>query len=233
MTLLLCSSVRRGQAARLCPEFCPVSIWCVLLCVWTCSEIHGKNENVKLFPFTMSISRLFCKKHTSPCYLTSKFLTSVKANFTLLSQSVQLLSRVRLFATPWIAARQASITNSQSSLRLMSIESVMPSSHLILYRPLLLLPPIPPSIKVFSNESPLRMRWPKYWSFSFSIIPSKEIPGLISFRMDWLDLLAVQGTLKESSPTPQFKSINSSVLSFLHSPTLTSIHDHWKNHNLD
>ena len=112
--------------------------------------------------------------------------------------SVQSLSRVRLFATPWITARQASlsITNSQSSLRLVSIESVMPSSHLIFSRPLLLLPPIPPSIRVFSNESALRMRWPKYWSFSFSIIPSKEIPGLISFRMDWLDLLAVQGTLK-------------------------------------
>ena len=89
-----------------------------------------------------------------------------------------------------------SITNSQSSLRLTSIESVMPSSHLILGRPLLLLPPIPPSIRVFSNESTLHMRWPKYWSFSFSIIPSKEIPGLLSFRMDWLDLLAVQGTLK-------------------------------------
>ena len=89
-----------------------------------------------------------------------------------------------------------SITNSQSSLRLTFIESVMPSSHLILGRPLLLLPPIPPSIRVFSNESNLHMRWPKYWSFSFSIIPSKEIPGLISFRVDWLDLLAVQGTLK-------------------------------------
>ena len=112
--------------------------------------------------------------------------------------SVQSISRVRLFATPWIAARQASlsITNSRSSLRLTAIESVMPSSHLILCRPLLLLPPIPPSIKVFSNVSTLRMRWPKYWSFSFSIIPSKEIPGLISFRMDWLGLLAVQGTLK-------------------------------------
>ena len=112
--------------------------------------------------------------------------------------SVQSLSRVRLFATPWIAARRASlsITISGSSLRLTSIESVMPSSHLILCRPLLLLPPIPPSIRVFSNESTLRMRWPKYCSFSFSIIPSKEIPGLISFRMDWLDLLAVQGTLK-------------------------------------
>ena len=112
--------------------------------------------------------------------------------------SVQSLSRVLLFETPWIAACQAtlSITNSLSSPKLMSIESVMPSSHLILGHPLLLLPPIPPSIRVFSNESTLLMRWPKYWSFSFSIIPSKEIPGLISFRMDWLDLLEVQGTLK-------------------------------------
>ena len=111
--------------------------------------------------------------------------------------SVQSLSRVRLFATPWIAARQASlsITNSQSSLKLVSIESVMPSNHLILCRPLLLLPLIPPSIRVFSNESTLHMRWPKCWSFSFSIIPSKEHPGLI-FRIDWLDLLAVQETLK-------------------------------------
>ena len=101
-------------------------------------------------------------------------------------------------ATPWIAARQASlsITNSRSSLILMSIESVVPSSHLILCHPLLLLPPIPPSIRVFSNESTLHMKWPKYWSFSFSILPSKEIPELISFRMDWLNLLAVQGTLK-------------------------------------
>ena len=112
--------------------------------------------------------------------------------------SVQSLSHVQLFATPWIAARQASlsITNSRRLLRLTSIESMMPCSHLIFCCPLLLLPPIPPSIRVFSNESALRMRWPEYWSFSFSIIPSKEIPGLISFRMDWLDLLAVQGTLK-------------------------------------
>ena len=112
--------------------------------------------------------------------------------------SVQSLSHVRLFVTPWIAARQASlsITNSRSSLRLTCIKPMMPSSHLILGRPLFLLPPIPPSIRVFSNESTLCMRWTKYWSFRFSIIPSKEIPGLISFRMDWLDLLAVQGTLK-------------------------------------
>ena len=112
--------------------------------------------------------------------------------------SVQSLSCVRLFASTWIAARQASlsITNSRSSLKLMSIESVMLSSHLILCRPLLLLPLNPPSIRVFSNESTLCMRWPKYWSFSFSIIPSKEHSGLISFRMDWFYLLAVQGTLK-------------------------------------
>ena len=111
---------------------------------------------------------------------------------------VQSLSRVRLFATPWTAAHQASlsITNSWSFLKLMSIESVMPSIHLILCHPLLLPPSVFPSISVFSNESTLCMRWPKYWSFSFSISPSKEIPGLISFRMDWLGLLAVQGTLK-------------------------------------
>ena len=125
--------------------------------------------------------------------------------------SVQLLSRVQLFATPRIAARQASlcITSSQSSLRLTSIESVMPSSHLILGRPLFLLPPIPPSIRLFSSESTLCMRWPKYWSFNFSIIPFKEIPGLISFRMDWLDLLAVQRTLKSLL---QYHSSKASVL---------------------
>ena len=149
--------------------------------------------------------------------------------------SVQSLSHVRLFATPWITACQASlsINNSRSSLRLTSIELVIPSSHLILCCPLLLLPPIPPSIRVFSNESTLHMMWPKYWSFNFSISPSKEHPGLISFRMDWLYLLAVPRDSQESSPTPHFKSINSSALSFLHSPTLTSIHDHWKNHSLD
>ena len=121
-----------------------------------------------------------------------------KASFNNSISSIQLLSRVRLFATPWTAARQAflSVTNCQNPPKPMSIESVMPSSHLILCRPLHLLPPIPPSIRVFSNESTLHIRWPKYWSFSFSISPSNEHPGLISFRMDWLDLLAVQGTLK-------------------------------------
>ena len=117
-------------------------------------------------------------------------------------------------------------------LELMSIESVMPLSHLILCRPLLLLPPISPSIRVFSNEPILRIRWPKYWSFSFSISPSNEHPRLMSSRMDWLDLLAVQGTLKSLL---QHHSSKASIfwLSFLHSPTLTSIHDHWKNHSLD
>ena len=119
-------------------------------------------------------------------------------SYSIQFSSVQLLSRVRLFVTPWIAALQASlsITNSRSLLKLKPIESVTPSSHLILCRPLLLLPPIPPSIRVFSNQSTLRMRWPKYWSFSFSISPSNEHPGLNSFRIDWLDLLVVQGTLK-------------------------------------
>ena len=147
--------------------------------------------------------------------------------------SVHSLSRVRLFVTPWIAALQASlsITNSRSSLKLMSIESVMPSSHLILCHPFLLLPPIPPSIQVYSNEPTLLMRWPKHWSFSFSISPSNEHPGLISFRMDWLHLFAVQGTLKSLQHHISKASIL--WLSFLHSSTLTSIHDHWKNHSLD
>ena len=146
--------------------------------------------------------------------------------------SVQSLSRVRLFVTPWTAACQASlsITNCRSLPKPISIKSVMPSNHLILCRPLLLLPSVFPSIRVFSNESALRIRWPKYSSFSFNISPSNEHPGLISFRMDWLDHVTVQGT-QESSPTPQ--CINSSTLSFLYSPTLTSIHDHWKNHSPD
>ena len=115
----------------------------------------------------------------------------------------------------------------------MSIESVMPSSHLILCRPLLLLPSIPPSIRVFSSESTLHVRWPEYWSFSFSISPSNEHPGLISFRMDWLDLLAVQGTLKSLF---QHHSSKASILqhsTFFYCPALTSIHDHWKNHSFD
>ena len=120
------------------------------------------------------------------------------------------------------------ITNTQSLPKLMSIELVMPSNHLILCHPLLLWPSIFPSIRVFSNESVLCIRWPKYWSFSFNITPSSEHSGLMSFRMDWLGLLAHQGTLK-SLLQHQLKTINYSVLSFLYSPTLTSVHDHWKN----
>ena len=155
---------------------------------------------------------------------------SLSVQFSL----VQLLSHVCLFVIPWTAACQAflSITNSWSLLKIMSTELVMPSNHFIFCCPLLLLPSIFPSVRVFSNESAVHIRWPKYWSFSFNISPSKEHPRLISFRMDWLDLLAVQGTLK-SVPTPQFKSINSLVLTFLYSSTLISIHDHWKNHSLD
>ena len=149
----------------------------------------------------------------------------------MFNSSVQSLSRVRLFVTPWTAACQASlsITSSQSLLKLMSIELVMLSNHLILCRPLLLLPSILPNMRAFSNESVLCIRWPKDWSFSFSISPSNEYSGLISFRMDWMDLLAVQGTLKSLL---QHHSSKASV-SFLYSPTQSSIHDYWKNHSFD
>ena len=149
--------------------------------------------------------------------------------------SVLLLSRVRLFATPWIAARQASlsITNSGSSPKPMFFESVMPSNHLIPCRPLLLLPSIFPSIRVFSNESALHIRWPKYWSFSFSISPSNEYSQLICEYSQLVWSPSNPTDSQESSPTPQFKSINSSALCFFYSPTFTSIHDHWKNHSLD
>ena len=147
--------------------------------------------------------------------------------------SVKLLSHVQLFVTPWTATCQTSmsITNSQSLLKLMSIESVMPSNHLIFCCPLLFPPSIFPSIRIFSNKSALHIRWPKNWSFSFSISPSNEHSGLISFRMDWLDFLAVQGTL--NSLLQHHSSKRSSALSFLYSPTLTSIRDYWKNHSLE
>ena len=149
--------------------------------------------------------------------------------------SVQSLSCVWLFVTPWTAARQASlsITNSRSLPKLMSIELVIPPNHLILCRPLLLLPSIFPNIRVFSNESALCIRWPKYWSFSFNINPSNEHPGPISLRMYWLDLLAVQGTRKSLL---QHHSSKASILlcsALFIVPTLTSVHDHWKNHSLD
>ena len=146
-----------------------------------------------------------------------------------LSSSVHLLSRVWLFATPWIAARQASlsITNSWSLLKLMSIESVMPSSHLILCHTLLLLPPIPPSIRVFSSESTLHMRWPKDWSFSFQHQSFQWTPRTDLLYDGLVGSPCSPRDSQESSPTPQFKSIKFLVLSFLHSPTLTSIHGHW------
>ena len=184
----------------------------------------------------------YCNFHFSLNFFFRKLINSIKMQLTFIMLilcsatlkhfykvcSVQFSrSVVSDSATPWIAACQASlsITSSRSSRRFISIESVMPSSHLILCRPLLLLPPIPPSIKVFSNESTLRMRWPKYWSFNFSIIPSKEISGLISLN-GLVGSPYSPRDPQESSPTPQFKSINSSALSLLHSPTLTSIHDH-------
>ena len=149
---------------------------------------------------------------------------------------VHLLSCVQLFATLWAAACQAVFHYLPSLLRFMSIESVMSFNHLILYCPLLLLLSVFPSIRVFSSESALHIRWPEYWSFSFSSNPSSEYLGLISLRIDWFDLLTFQGTLKtfpRSSPAPQFKRINSSVLSPLYGPILTSIHDYWKNNSFD
>ena len=173
---------------------------------------------------TISWQLLHCGCHM-PGDLTESTYCILSHFITVIDQfsSVQLLSRVRLFATPWIAARQASlsITNSRSLLKLMSNESMMPSSHLILCRPLLLLPSIPPSIRVFSSESTLHMRWPKYWSFSFNISPSNEHPGPISFRKDWLDLLAVQGTLKSL-----LQHHNSKASNFQHSAFFTVQHSH-------
>ena len=146
-----------------------------------------------------------------------------------------MLHCVQLFVTPWTAASQASlsITNSWTLLKLMSIEVVMQTNNLILCCPFLNLPSIFPNIRVFSNESALHIRWPKYWSFTFSISPSNKYAGLISFRMAWLDLLAVQGTVKSLLQHHSSKSTNSPVLSFLYSPTLTSLHDYWRNHSFD
>ena len=203
-----------------------------------------KSPSTVLYPYENNV--LF---HYSTYYIILKFgkiswllpiLCIIHTHLQIifhLTTSVQFSSVVKSCPTLWDSMNRSTPGlpvhhQLQSSLRLTSIQSVMPSNHLILCRPLLLLPPINPRIRVFYNESTLRMRWSKYWSFSFSIIPSKEIPGMISFRMDWLDHLAVQGTLK-ASPTPQFKSINSSALTFLHSPNLKSIHDHWKKHSLD
>ena len=155
-------------------------------------------------------------------------LGTTEGNISSVAQSCPTLCDPMNRSTPGLPVHHQHPEFTQTHVHWVS-DAIQPYEPLL---SILLLPPIPPSIRVFSNESTLHMRWPKYWSFSFSIIPYKEIPGVISFRMDWLDLRAVQGTLKSSS-TPQFKSINSLALSFLNSPTLTSIHDHWKNHSLD
>ena len=180
------------------------------LCVTVKSCKKGLNNTLRLLVFlwVWDLNRVFC------CCSVAKLCLTL--------------------CDPWTAACQAPLpsTISWSLFKFMSIESVMLSNHLILCCPLLLLPSIFPNIRAFSNESTLRIRWPKYWSFSFSISPSSEYSGLISFRIDWLDLLAVQETVK-SSPAPQCKSINSSALSFLYGPTLTSVHDYWKNHSFD
>ena len=215
---------------------------------WTQTAIFKVSPNRRkscLVPFpnwyfrcavTWDIPGLFNTGYLSTPNLMMFSAFPISLFFQCLTQvsSVQSLRHVRLFATPWIAARQASLSNTiyLSSLRLTSIESMMPSSHPILCLPLLFLFPIPHSIRVFSNESTLPMRWPTYWSFSLSIIPSKEHPGLISFRMDWLDLLAVQGTLKSLL---QNHSSKASVLwcSAFFTVQLTSTHDDWKNHSLD
>ena len=182
-------------------------LWCIVSRGTRCCHVSflvtltsiswGGFSTLKLPFFSFHNKDLVGKYFLRQCQYPVSYTFSSNISLLIFS-SVQSLSRVWLFAIPWIAARQASlsITISRSSLKLTSIELVMPSSHLILCRPLLLLPPIPPSIRVFSNESTVHIRGPKYWSFSFSIIPSKEYPGLISFRMDWLDLLEVQGTLK-------------------------------------
>jgi hypothetical protein len=179
---------------------------------------------------------------TPLCPLSQPLLTTITPrSFSLCiaccrenySVAIQLLSCVRVFAAPWTAACQAplSFTISQSLLKLMSIESVMPSNHLILCHPLLL-PSMFPSIRVFSSESTLRIRWPKHWGLSFSISPSNEYSGLISFRTDWFYLLAACARDSQGpSPAPQFENINSLALSLLYGPTLTSMHDYWKNHS--
>ena len=201
----------------------------------------------KLASQTTNLQFFFCKQLNAGFFFlmqqlrASAFYSPMKMTFPtylkyrnnlLLLVVVQLLSCVRLFATPWTAARQASLsfTIFRSLLKLMSIRSVMPSNHLIFCHPLFLLTSIFLSIMVFSNEFDLRIRWPKYWSFSFSVSPSNDYSGLISFRIDWFDLLAVQGTLKS---LPQHHSSKASI--FQHSalfngPTLTSIHDYWENH---
>ena len=208
---------------------------CVTVNVVTPSTNNGGNRSHKCF--CCSQYDIICLSFSiiRSCWILHSTASSPMQKARFQFSSVQSLSHVWLFATPWTAARQASlsINNSRSPPKPMSIESVMPSNHLILCRPLLLLPSIFPSIRVFSSESDLHIRWPKYWSFSFNISPSNEHPGLTSFKIDWLDLLAVQGTLKSLL---QHHSSKASILqrsAFFMAQLSTSIHDHWKNHSLD
>ena len=233
---------KHEKFSKVCFDFHMLLI-CVCVCVCVCVSCLVVSNSLR--PHGLGPTRPLCPWHSPGkntgvgCNYLLHLICNKEQNFKLSYldiwfqfSSVQSLSHVRLFATPWIAACQASlsISNSWGSLRLTSIKSVMPSSHLILCRPLLLLPPIPPSIRVFSNESTLGMRWPKYWSFSFSIIPSREIPRLISFRMDWLDLLAVQGALKSLL---QHHSSKASILRLSTFFLVQLSHDYWKNHSFD
>ena len=186
-----------------------------------------RNSFLSNLRLNLSVSAIFKKKKKKDAH---------QAYILYQFSSVQSLSRVRVFVTLWTAAHQASLSliNSWSPPKLISFELVMPSNHLILCHPLLLLPSIFPSIRVFSNESAILIRWPKYWSFSFNISPSNEHPGLSPLGWTgWISLQSKGLSRVFSSPTPQFKSINSSALSLLYGPTLTSIHNHWRNHSLD
>ena len=199
--------------------------------------LQWESESTYPFNILLSFSMDITKSEILWQFIFSVLGTAILFSILTVSISVQFssfpsLSHVWLFVTPQTAAHQAclSITNSRDLFKFMSIELVMSSNYLILCHHLLFLPSIFPSITVFSNESVLHIRWSKYWSFRYNISPSSEYSGLISFRMDWLDTLAVQGTLKSLL---QHHCSKASVLSFLYSPTLTSIHDCWKNHSLD
>ena len=207
---------------------CFIVIFVLLQLIWNWTHRISEVSLCLLFhTLTYCLSVLLCIKCVS--------CRQHKVETCFSSSSVQSLSRVQLLVTPWTAARQASlsISNCRSPPKPMSIEFVMPSNHLTLCHPLLLLHSLFPRIRVFSNESALCIRWPKYWSFSFNISPSNEYSESISCRMGWIDLLAVQGTLKSLLQPPQLKSINSSALSLLYSPTLTSVYDYWKNRIFD
>ena len=196
------------------PDFFFFFFWCIRI------------SFLEMLPLLSPVSAVFSAN--TRCDFSWELPCSPLSQFSSVPRSCPSLCDPMNCSTPGLPVHH----QLPESTQLTSIESVMPSSHLILCRPLLLLPPIPPSIRVLSNESSLCISWPKYWSFSFNISPSNEHPGLISFG--WTGWISLQSKgLEESSPTPQFKSINSLLLSFLHRPTLSSIHDHWKNHSLD